>query len=205
MISLTDLSRQLHIEIDRSTAALRHIADMIDASIVPSPTMVEVPYRSQHDDDARISRSDCGPACIAMLLEWHGVRVTIDDISRATSMGATNAGQLIAAAGRYGVQLKRFAPMSLTDLEELINHGRPPIALIKYGDLGDHRQDMNYTGLHWIVVVGYDKGNIYINDPNYWGARRQEGKGLVVSRATFDHAWGDTLPDAMSRQALVVS
>ncbi len=60
--------------------------------------LIQVPYRSQHDSDAQLARADCGPACIAILLEWRGVAVAVDDISRMTGMGYTNAGQLISAA-----------------------------------------------------------------------------------------------------------
>ncbi len=204
MITSTELANQLRAETERSMAAIRHIADMVEALDVASPRMVDVPYRSQHDPDAQLSRADCGPACVAMLLQWKGVQVSIDEISRETSLGSTNAGQLISAAGRHGLRLSRLSDMRLADVERAIEAKRPIVALVNYLDFGDRRQDTNYAGLHWIVVVGYDQANVYINDPDYWGGRRLEGMQHAIPRAVFDQAWGNTMPDALARQALVI-
>jgi len=205
MITAGELAKQLRAEIERSTAALRHIADMIEALDAASPSvMIDVPYRSQHDMDAQLSRADCGPACIAMLLEWRGVTVTVDSITRRTSMGPTNAGQLMAVAAYHGLKLQRFNNMEMADLEQSVRADKPLVALVKYGDLGSSRQDLNYPGLHWLVVVGFDAGNVFVHDPDYWGDRRAEGHARPISRVVFDAAWGNTLPDAINRQALVV-
>lgn len=205
MIMPTDLARQLRAEIERSTAALRHVADMLDALDVSAPVMIEMPYRSQHDPDAQLSRSDCGPACIAMLLQWRSVQVAIDEISRETGLGTTNAGHLIVSAERRGLKLTRLKGMTLDDLERLIQAGEPLVALVRYSHFGSQRQDLNYPGLHWVVVLGYDGGNVYIHDPDYWGERRIEGMRKPISRSVFSHAWDDTMPDAFSRQALVLA
>ncbi len=205
MVTVTELAQQIRDEIERSTKALRHIADMIEALDVASPAiMIDIPYRSQHDQDAQLTRADCGPACVAMLLEWRGIGATVDSITRRTSMGATNAGQLMAVAAYHGLKLQRFNNMEMADLERWLQMGKPLIALIKYSELGSGRQDLNYPGLHWLVVVGFDAGNIYVNDPDYWGDRRAEGHARPMSRVVFSTAWGTTLPDAINRQALVV-
>lgn len=204
MASLSDLAQQLRDEGNRAMAVLHRIAAQLDALDDVQPVMVKVPYRSQHDDDAKISRADCGPACVAMLLEWRGLTITTDDLSRMTSIGPTNAGQLIAAAAQHGLRLIRRSPMSIADVENQIRLGKPLIALIRYQDFGSIRQDLAYTGLHWVVVIGFDADSIYVNDPDYWGARRLEGQGKSIPRALFNHAWGDTMPDAIAFQALVM-
>ena len=204
MIYATDLANQLRAELDRAMATMRHIADMIEALDVSSPRMVDVPYRSQWDADGGLSRGDCGPACIAMLLEWRGVKVSIDDITRETSMGPTNAGQLIAAAAKHGLRITRLSDVTLADVERDIESGKPLVALVNYADFGDRRQDTKYTGLHWVIVVGYDRQNVYLNDPDYWSGRRLEGMQHPISRSVFERAWGNTMPDALSRQALVI-
>jgi len=204
VITATELSNQLRAELDRSVSAMRYIADMVEALDVSSPRMVDVPYRSQHDQDAQLSRVDCGPACVAMLLQWRGVQVVIDDITRETSVGPTNAGQLVAAAARHGLKLARLSDMTLAHVERAIEAGNPIVALVNYTDFGDRRQDTKYNGLHWLVVVGYDAQNIYINDPDYWSGRRLEGMQHPIARAVFEHAWDNTMPDASNRQALVI-
>lgn len=204
MSRASEIAQQLRNELDRTITVMHRIAAQIDALDDAQGVLITVPYRSQHDDDAKISRADCGPACIAMLLEWRGLFVKIDDLSRETSLGTTNAGQLIAAAEKHGLNLIRRAPMSIADVENQIRLGKPMIALIRYQDFGSVRQDLAYTGLHWVVVVGFSADSIYINDPDYWGARRLEGQGRAVPRHLFEHAWGNTMPEALAFQALVV-
>lgn len=204
MITATDLANQLRAELDRSMSAMRYTADMVEALDVSSPRMVDVPYRSQWDADAQLAHADCGPACVAMLLQWRGIQVKIHDITRETSLGPTNAGQLIAAAAKHGLRITRLSDMTLADVERDIEAGKPLIALVHYADFGDCRQDTKYNGLHWLVVVGYDAQNIYINDPDYWSGRRLEGMQHPIARAVFERAWSNTMPDALARQALVI-
>jgi len=205
VVTARELAQQLRSEIDRSITVLQHIANMIEAMDAPAlPKFVDVPYRSQHDPDAQLTRADCGPACVAMLLEWRQIGISIDSITRRTSLGATNAGQLMAVAAYHGLKLERYNNMTLADLERCLNADKPLIALIKYVELGDSRQDLNYSGLHWLVVVGYDADSVFVNDPDHWDERRDEGRRKPIPRAVFDAAWGSTMPDAINRQALVV-
>lgn len=205
MAKANDLAQQLRNEADRAVTVLTRIAAQIDALDGNQSALVPVPYRSQHDSDAKYSRLDCGPACIAMLLEWRGTRIAIDDITRMAGSGKTSAVELVAAAGRHGLELRRLSSMSLADIDAQIQAGKPLIVLVRYGDFGDQRQDMAYIGLHWIVVVGSDSENIYIHDPDWWGSRRSEGRDRPISREVFNHAWGNTLPEALSYQSLVIS
>lgn len=200
-----EIAQQIRNEIDRTVTIMGRIAAQIDALDAGQLVIVSVPYRSQHDSDAQASRLDCGPACVAMLLEWRGTRVAIDEIARLTGAGKTSADALSIAARKYGLGLRKLSPMSLADVDAQIQAGKPMIALVRYGDFGDQRQDFAYVGLHWIVIVGVDAENVYINDPDWWGERRLEGKCRPVSRAVFDHAWGNTLPEAFARQALVIA
>ena len=47
-------------------------------------TLLDIAYKSQYDPDAAVSRNDCGPACLAMLLNALGTAVT----NRTISFGA---------------------------------------------------------------------------------------------------------------------
>ena len=72
---------------------------------------LNVPYRSQRDSDALWSPSDCGAACVAMILEAFGIQKTIDDIFKSTGQPQTNflsRTDLIRAAGKFHVTLKKF-------------------------------------------------------------------------------------------------
>lgn len=48
---------------------------------------LSVPYKSQWDKDAIGTTNDCGPASIAMILNYYGLNVGTDDVFRATGAG----------------------------------------------------------------------------------------------------------------------
>src|SRR5512136_647111 len=66
------------------------------------------------------SNSDCGPACVAMWLNWLGHTVTVDDVSAATGLTRgykyTLPTHLITAASHWSVVLARaitFTPSAI--------------------------------------------------------------------------------------------
>jgi len=201
---------QALLAIARAEEALREARSAVNAISFPAPIKVDVPYRSQHDQDAQSFTGDCGPACVAMLLDWNGRdrNVPIDRLAREAGMGAsknaTNANDLRAIAERHGLVIDRAVGLLLVDLEYQIRCGMPFIALVNYADFGLNRQDTNYNSTHWVVVVGFDAQSVYINDADYWSGRRLEGKDHPIPRDVFDYAWSNTLPNGQPRQALIV-
>ncbi len=174
--------------------------------------ILQVPYRSQWDADANKSSADCGPACLAMVLEYYGQRVSINELFSAAG-GAPNQyigfGQLQAAASTYGLSFQYAANCKLNDLKRWVDEGKPAIALVKYSywsqiEPGVSTQD-SFTGPHFVVVVGYGDGNIYINDPNYWPPRREEGHRKAWSEVLFNLAWSNVrTPDAPNPNNAVI-
>lgn len=199
-----ELADSLRAELDGHIATIRHIADQIEA-MDDSAQILTVPYRSQWDVDAQAFKSDCGPTSLAMLLDWRGKRISIDALARECLMSAekpyTNKDDLIRVARLHGLSLSRLQPLTLFDLETEIRAGRPCIALVRYSDFGDLRQDKNFVGTHWLVVVGFDAGSIIMHDPDWRGTG---GANFHVPRATFDKAWGDTMDEGLPRQALMI-
>ena len=41
---------------------------------------LNIPYRFQWDSDATNHSADCGPTCIAMILNYHAVSITPDTV-----------------------------------------------------------------------------------------------------------------------------
>ena len=63
--------------------------------------LLDIPYKSQSDPDAAISRNDCGPACLAMLLNALGIPATTDAVFHRTGAAAdgyVSMAQLMRAA-----------------------------------------------------------------------------------------------------------
>jgi hypothetical protein len=169
-----------------------------------------IPYRSQWDSDANAFASDCGPACVAMVLDSYGQHVDINQLSLEAGMSTvkhyTLPGDLIHIAETHSVNLKRRLSCSLDDLvAEVTVCRRPVIVLIHYGDLGMLRQDASFAGGHWTVVIGIDDQSVILHDPDWRGERRQEGAGLVIPRAIFERAWANCSLDGNTpNQCLVV-
>lgn len=172
--------------------------------------VLDVPYRSQWDDDARQSSADCGPACLAMVLGYYGVRARIDDLFAATGMPPgryISFDQLMRVGRGYGVEFAYSANNALDDLKGWIDAGKPALALVQYRYWSRHRPPMtqdNIQGPHFVVVVGYDdQGQVFVNDPDYWMPRRQEGYRQVYTDALFSQAWFNLDPPNANGSAIV--
>ena len=190
MITSTELANQLRAELDRATATMRHIADMIEALDVASPRMVDVPYISQWDAIAQKFKSDCGPACVAMLLAAKGVWVSVDDLAVECGMGPgkpyTLARDLAKCASKHGLKLEPVSGWTISQFAEHV----PCIALVHYGSIPD-RLDRNYTAGHWVVIVGISEVDVIFHDPDYHDASRDRGANRRIPRSVFEQAMQD--------------
>jgi len=179
-------------------------------------SILDVPYLSQWDiPDADDRPGDCGPACVAMLAHFlTSYRPTVDQAASAAGQPIagvgryyTNHAQLIHAANVYGPKLKTQRPLTVEMLESEIDSGRPAIALVNYGALSAYGNQDDYRGAHWLLVVGYDDEHIYVNDSNFWGDRRDEGRQRKIPRPAFDQAMGtvsETPGNSFDWQGLVM-
>ena len=94
------------------------------------PIVNGVPYYSQWDDDGGSNVSDCGPACVKMLLGWNekvnkGVSVPpIDTVSIAAGLRRpgdnTHLIQLKRAAADYGLTLDIITDATLDRVKQEI-------------------------------------------------------------------------------------
>ena len=170
---------------------------------------LEVPYRSQRDSDALYAPSDCGAACVGMLLKAYGMNATIDEIFKATGQPQQNflsRGDLIKAASQYQVTLRRFSDGDQDYLKRKIDQNRPVIALVNYAAWSKPGSGVvtqsDFAKTHFVVVTGYDGDDVLINDPLFWGSRRQEGKDKRMTYTQFATAWG-TCHDFLSNPDFV--
>lgn len=70
-----------------------------------------IPYKSQFDTDASQFRNDCGPACLAMILNAFGTDATTNAVFRRSGADAENyvsVSQLMRAGESYGVPFRYF-------------------------------------------------------------------------------------------------
>jgi len=158
-----------------------------------------IPYKSQSDSDASDFRNDCGPACVAMILNGLEVNVSTNTVYRKTGARANeyvSVSQMMNAAASYGIDFNYFYPWNLDDLKRSIMGGRAFIPLVHYGEwskLG--LTQSTFTGPHFVVVVGFDEHYIYVNDPLWKDARRSEGEHKRWTYEQFTKAWGNAHKD----------
>jgi len=135
------------------------------------------------DDD--LSKSDCGPACVAMWLGYRGLTVSVDDVSRVTGKAPgytyTIFADLDKAANYYGLDLvHQLGTLTLSLIKSEIDARRPAIALAHYPSLPE-RFDTKYALSHWILIIGYDGETFFYNDP-YWPTEF-DGATIPISAA----------------------
>ncbi|HZY42786.1 MAG TPA: C39 family peptidase, partial [Anaerolineae bacterium] len=155
--------------------------------------ILNVPYKCQNDADANLKRTDCGPACIAMILGGLGQTVTTNAVVAASGIQGDSGlmqSQVVNVAKAFGLDMAWQAGYTLDDVKRFIDNGQPPIALIKYANIPD-RVDTRSMGGHYVVVIGYDDATnrVFINDPDYYPGTNG-GFQKAYSSDTWVSAWG---------------
>lgn len=150
------------------TQALLHVRPPI---LPPAAKITGVPFFPQ-------SRYQCGPATLAMSLNWAGVTVTPDqlvpEVYIPEKKGALQI-EMMATARRHGALAYQLAP-ELSHILIEISAGHPVIVFQNLG-LGWH------PVWHYAVVVGYDLNKHYIL--LHTGTERQHR----VSLTRFERTW----------------
>jgi len=163
--------------------------------------MLEVPYRSQEDPDARKFRNDCGPACVAMYVDFvrqrrgqPALNVPINDISAKSTLTNKDDGlltrELIPLAAAYNVTLTLTSTLDVSAIIDEVRANRPPLCLVSYGPLLGRQNQADRSG-HFVIVTGFDSDNVYVNDPDWWnqgGYNRLMGKNWKIPMTQFRNA-----------------
>lgn len=167
-----------------------------------------VPYRSQWDvNDAGDHSTDCGPTCVAMIVNYRGVAMTPNGVYAhfAQTKGRddyTNFNELILAARDMGVKLnyRKYNDVgeeaAFRNLRANLDAGSPVLALVKYlpwkSALGNE-----FSGGHFVVVTGYDADHIYVHDPLFglWVKPAEKGAHYAMPTALFAAGWGSAAAD----------
>lgn len=164
---------------------------------------LKVPYKSQHDRDAQKARGDCVETSYSMIYEYiTGQSLAVDKIVTAAgpNLGSTTVPEIQKAAKQFGLELLRVQGNGVQDLRPQIDNGKPPIIIIDYSKI-PQRQDKNYTGGHAVVVVGYDSGGVFVNDPDHWGYQRKTEKWQLPE---FHNAWLTTAEKGISKNGTML-
>lgn len=153
--------------------------------------VLDVPARSQRDEDPAIAGRICSPTSLAMVLEFHGVRRTTREVADAVYDRVAeiygNWPLNTAAAHRLsGGRLEAFVARGsgLADLEAEIAAGRPVVLSHRWekGELAG--APVESSDGHLIVVAGFtEDGDVVANDPAADPVRR------TYRRAEIERTW----------------
>ena len=158
---------------------------------------LQIPYRSQWDEDAKTHSSDCGPTSVTMLLNGKGVAITPDELyayigDRPKFTYIPDLKNAAWGAGQLTLTYKNYANASqaLSELRHNIDGGHAFIALVKYKPWVKLTGNKFEYG-HFLVVTGYNDDHVYVHDPLFglW-AQRGKGEYFRFTNKQFLDGWG---------------
>jgi uncharacterized protein len=140
------------------------------------------------------SNYSSGPTSLQAVLAYYGMDTGLDKLINMTNCTPNNGTlpQNIAnAAKNLGFNAEVKQNMSLVDLQQYINQGTPVIVDAQAWKNNNTTQnwadDQNDT--HYMVVIGLDNENVYLEDPAVLGSR-----GYIPNQEFLDR-WHDTYQD----------
>lgn len=148
----------------------------------------------------------CGPASLKMVLDYYGVKKSEKELARLCGRNARlgiNAAAVKKAANYCGFSVKVKNNASLSDIKEWLRKDVPVIVDWFTRGRSDYG-DSEVADGHYSIVVGLDKNNIYLQDPEIGGPRK-------IKRDDFMRVWFDfkgdritTWKDMIIRQYIAV-
>jgi tetratricopeptide (TPR) repeat protein len=116
---------------------------LIDLNPYPDQIRIEVPFYQQSDDL-------CGPAAMAMVMEWSGKTVDLDTLHTqiyTQGLGGSLQQDMLSSARRHGL-----LAVTIDSIDALLNelsHGHPVVLLLNLSLA-------QWPQWHYVVVTGFD-------------------------------------------------
>lgn len=158
---------------------------------VRAPLALDVPFRSQRGQEPDIAGRVCSPTSVAMVLQYHGIDVAVDEVARRAFDPRHdiygNWPRNVQAAWTLGVagHLARFDDWRA--VADCFERGLPLVVSIgvEPGELTG--APYTQTSGHLIVLRGFDAaGDLLVNDPA--AVNGQQGQ-VVYARGELERVW----------------
>jgi hypothetical protein len=150
--------------------------------------LLDVPWLSQQGNAFRL---DCGPACMAMALNWLTAETfTVDRAVREIGKGneKTSVGDFIKLCRRYRVKFRNYGAYDSSSealktavIRRELARERLVLALVAYDKIDPAAV---YKGAHWLLLTGFDDEGVYFHDPY----RNVNGGHIHMQDAAFEAA-----------------
>jgi len=133
----------------------------------------------------------CGAAALQAVLCYWGIEAREDSLMKALGTNeeaGTSPDNILRVAGENGLQASIREGMTIQDIEQSVRAGVPVIADIQAWT-DSPESGFSWAGEwedgHYVIVLGIDERNVYVEDPSLLGTRG------VIPRAEFVERWHD--------------
>jgi predicted double-glycine peptidase len=177
-----------------SLLAPQAIAASGDAAIVPAlpkkslqpvlpPKVIRVPLVRQ------ATEYTCGVSALQSVLGYFGEEFREDELAKqlhSDMKDGTKVAEIAGFARKHGFSVTIRTGMTIDDLKKLLNAHTPVIVLIQAW--AEHKIDYkaDWDDGHYVVAVGYDRGNLFFMDPSTLGDY------TYIPMSEFVDRWHDT-------------
>jgi hypothetical protein len=166
-------------------------------------SILNVPYTGQVGIGTDEHGNDCGAASVSMIIKYSGlVSPNVDSLyneAKITGDNYLSYGDLLGMLSRRNIDSDYVVSVATKDLFWILTDAIAPIALIRYGALSSIRPN-NFSGSHFVVVIGMDLDTVYIHDPLNTPST---GQGVKIPLKIWETAWSTVEDDNPQRSLLV--
>jgi predicted double-glycine peptidase len=145
-------------------ALISTVSTVYTSEQIPSSYFIKVNYTEQE------TWFYCGPACVQMGLSYWSIFVNqtelAEEMGTSEESNGTLEGDMNIPFDKRNVEV-HTEYLNIDKLKVHISHGEPVIILIFF--------DLDLTGRHYLVVIGYTEDAIYVHDP--WPTSRSQPVG----------------------------
>jgi len=153
-------------------------------------SLLRVPPISQMQERANIRRRICAPACIAMVLAYHGHEVSLATLAARTRHHPTRLFGVwpanMQSAATYGLSATCVYCNSLERIGALIDYGIPVPTSISYRRGQLPGAPIPSSAGHVLVVRGFSEAHAWVNDP---AAKTPDQVPRSYELEDFSRAW----------------
>ena len=139
-----------------------------------------------------------GPSSLEAVLDYYGNDVMVDELINTTNTTPENGtlpGNILQTAQSLGFNAEIKDNMTLKDLQQNMDQGIPVIInipAVNATNLSNQNGTVSPLYWHYMVVIGVDNENIYLEDPAILGSR-----GYLTNQEFLDR-WNYTYHDPSS-------